>query len=127
MNQSQNILTDIVDKYPGFIVHILDKFTVDYDMFNETWALLCSKHIPAKPTPKNLLLVSSIENSDLCDMLTEQGYCIRKTTEFQPCDGHCNKAIATPELHTFLVSKGFDVGWNRYCRDCLHTKTISID
>jgi len=119
------MLEDLQINRPDFIVYVLNKFAVNYDMFNQTWAKLCNEHIPSKPAPKQLLLISDINNFNdmvICDKLTEEGFCIRKTNEFQPCAGNCNNAIATKSLYDFLVSKGFDRDWNNCCDECNNLK-----
>jgi hypothetical protein len=62
--------------------------------------------------------IDNFEDMVICDKLTEEGFCIRKINEFQPCAGNCNNAIATKSLYDFLVSKGFDKEWNVYCDEC---------
>lgn len=101
------------------VLYTLDKFSIDYDVFNQTWYLLCNEHIPSQPTPKKILIMSSFEDTNWCDALTAEGFCIRLYKEFMPCKGNCNHAIATKELHDFLVTKGWDRPWNDKCSSCL--------
>lgn len=112
-------ITDYIRlEYPNLLVYVMDRFSIDYDMFNKTWETLCLHHIPSQPTRKQILILSSFENQELCDFLTEQGFCIRKEHEFQPCSV-CGLAIATEKLHDFLKSRGFDLEWSSHCSTCM--------
>lgn len=109
-----DIVKTIQDKYPGWIQHDLVDYAEEYNHFSTTWDKLCDMLTCSR---QRLLLVEYVEAyvenmkpDDAtaihkgCDALTAKGFCIRRTTEFQPCANQCDRAIPTPELHAKLLT-----------------------
>lgn len=108
--------------YPGWLEHSTNSYSNDYLFLQNNWKKICELN---KTTPKKLIFVSSIEFkpefsilNKLCDFLTRNGYCIRRSNEFVLCE-KCNKAIPSIELWELIKNKpGIPSVWSESCSTC---------
>jgi len=114
-----------------WIIHILDDYSDEYHVLHKNWITYCEM---LKTTPQRIVIVSDIETYEedqkeftpiqqACDILTMKGYCIRRISEFTSCEGGCNKAVASKELHHKLknhpiMGKHVRGRWSPTCKAC---------
>jgi len=100
---------DFVKKYsPDWILNECDKFSDEYEKYNENWGKVVSSLFQSK---KKILIVDKIIFEDkqkiytilmmLSEILTRGGYCIRRKEEFAPCK-KCFLAIEKDKPNTRL-------------------------
>lgn len=119
----KNEIEKLIDYfYPRWLEYSTDSYSEDYSFLQNNWKKICELN---NTTPKKIIFVSNIEFkpefsilNKLCDFLTKNGYCIRRSTEFVLCD-KCNKAIPCIELWSLIKNKsGVPSVWSNMCLNC---------
>jgi hypothetical protein len=113
--------------YPDWLKLSTQKYSNDYPHLQKNWQVLCNQF---HTTPKRIVLVEEIhfENDhkilqQVCDFLTQTGYCVRRQEEFVFCSV-CGGAIPCVEIYNLLKEKKFPVPqkWRDMCIDCFLEK-----
>lgn len=113
-------------------IYILDDYDPSYDFLRTTW-----KHFATRfnTTPQKIILLETMvfedrvprecvdELIEVCNRLTEEGYCVRDISKYQPCETKCGNAIVTRELYNHAKNKWkfLPEKWSRKCSVCTET------
>ena len=98
----EDIFNVIKEKYPNWIIDVLDSYSTDYPELQANWNILCDIF---KAKPQKILLVSAFEADDhfsFAEVLTQVGFVVRTIHEFHACD-MCKSAI--PNKHIYEKMK----------------------
>jgi len=116
----KDIFDLIQEKYPDWILEILDSYSNDYPELEKNWNILCDVF---KAKPQKILLVSAFEADDhfsFAELLTQVGFVVRTIHEFHACD-ICKSAI--PNEHMYLkmkeLKKNVPLLYQINCSTCL--------
>ena len=113
---------DLIEKhYPGWIVYGAERYSEDYSHLQKNWEKICGL---SRTTPKKILLVKSIvfdrsPLSELCNMLTYNGFCVRCSEDFIVCD-KCMNVIPSAPIWEQMRAKKVPVPeeWSARCSKC---------
>ncbi len=100
----KDVFNKINEKYPGWIINILDEYSNDYEGFTNNWKTIAS--LSKVPTQK-IILVTNFANDDhltYSELLTHTGFIVRTIQEIIPCK-ICNKALASKHTYDNLNSE----------------------
>ena len=118
----------IEQAYPGWLILSLENYCKDYPHFKTNWMEICRK---LNTEPKRIVLVKDIsfenpnlEQNQICDYLTKNGYVVRRAGEFIACS-KCESAIPCIEVWSLLKEKNFRVPsvYSMSCSGC----RVSVD
>lgn len=125
-NESE-FFTRISSSSPDWLITTLDEYSKDLKILEANWDKICEQ---LKTTRKKIILVSYLpeteeqfnqqpELRDICDILTRNGYIVRKADQLQGCEG-CNKAILTLHVYNYLKNryKWSRDDWSKECSEC---------
>ena len=111
----------IKEKYPSWMVDMLDKYCFDYPHLNENWTNLSNKY---KVPKQKIILVSGFQHEDhfmIAELLTTAGFIVRTTTEFIPCSV-CSSAIPSRVVYNKFIEEDPDrivpLEWSNKCSTC---------
>lgn len=117
----EDVINYVNEILPDWIEDILDSYSTDYDYLNRNWRCICQA---GNVSTKKIILVKNINfDNDLIsnvgEILTRKGYCVRRTSEFIVCDV-CKKALPDYDMWKFLKEKKAPIPkiWNNKCENC---------
>ena len=96
---------------PNWITNVIDNYSDDYNYLIQNWKLICNgmnvspqkillvNHLPTNKDDKDFLKINFIS-----DLLTRNGYIIRRNNEFISCR-NCLKAIPSESLYNMIREK----------------------
>lgn len=111
----------------GWITYQLEGYAPQYSQLIDHWNIICKKIGIA---PREILVVNKMhdDNDELnkhlnqvCELLTYNGYVVRRTTELVPCSICGKKAVVTQEAHDLINSSGGGTTpppWIDHCSTC---------
>jgi hypothetical protein len=120
----QEVMDKITSLYPTFICSKLEEYSKDYPHFDINWRGMC---MTLKVKKAHILLVDEVPDDDkhilinsFCEILTQSGFIIRKSSEFFPCSVCCC-AIPSENIYNKLKELKISVPekWNKHCVDCV--------
>ncbi len=112
----------INEALPGWLNTSIESYSPDYPHLQSNWRIVCEH---AKTTPKKIILVSDIDfenpglKTKLCEYMTTNGYCVRRSGEFTPCTV-CHRAIPYEEIWSQFKTRNLNVPdvWSNKCKNC---------
>ena len=132
-----DVIEGIQEYYPNWIKKVIIDYSPDYPHFKRNWEKICSELKDTKP--RNIVLVElvyedivintsngySLDNYNLliaaCDILTYNGYCVRREAEFIPCE-ICGLAIPSEPVYDFIKRQKiikYPRKWSKTCSGCV--------
>ena len=116
-------IKDIFDfmqqKYPGWIIDTVDRYSNDYPDLQNNWKMICEK---SGKSMTKIVIVKNFEDDyhyAFAELLTSTGFIVRTIVELIPCS-ECRMAIPAQEFYNKMkeVGKNVPPTWKSKCYTC---------
>jgi hypothetical protein len=109
----------IENKYPDWIIDLVDKYSNDYPHLQNNWQTLVNV---SKTKMNKIVIVENFDNEEqlsFAELLTQSGFIVRTKAELIPCSV-CKSAIPSKTIYDKMKQHNIQINfeWSNKCRNC---------
>ena len=115
----QDVFDQIKEKYPTWLVDILDDYSSDYPHLKDNWRYMSNQ---SKSNMQKIIVVENFANEQhlsYAELLTHAGFVVRTKYDIQPCSV-CKLAIPSQHMYTKMkdLKNNIPSFWSNKCSLC---------